>query len=147
MPLHLRKAFWICIGFPNYFFEHFRFVFYSNTVKYWILSALIFRTKGFFARKNNNTKKFHWKSIQIKYKKSKHISIENQCKWHFPDFHPLVKKKHRFSTIKKNHCYVLISNKILFDVFFAMSMRNFPRIPKITLRKSYDHYKNTKSKK
>ena len=104
MPLHLRKAFWICIGFPNYFFEHFRFVFYSNTVKYWILSALIFRTNGFFARKNNNTKNFHWKSMQIKYKKSKNISIENQCKWNFPDFHPLVKKIHRFSTIKKNHC-------------------------------------------
>ena len=37
--------------------------------------------------------------------------------------------------------------KIFFDGFFAMSMRNFPRNPKIILRKSYEHYKNTKSKK
>ena len=49
------------------FWKHFRF-------------ALIFRTNGFFERKEKYKNSFHWKSMKMRFLKTKKVSIENPTK-------------------------------------------------------------------
>ena len=86
----------------------------------------------------------------------KHFSIEMSMKidfskidfhWHFNGKIFFVKKSGFFLKLNFFQDFFLFRKKSSEKIFLSISIRNFPRIPKIILRNSCDEYKDPKNKK
>ena len=111
------------------------------------------KPKNIFSRYKNDENFSMKKSMKIE--KSKISIFLKKCRhFGFFDFHWLFhrKKIDIFLISKKYFCFfaqIFFSfwKNIFSNLFFTISIRNFPKIPKIVLRKLREQGKNTKSTK